>query len=106
MKIAFASILIALTMSVPAHAGAFSSPLKISYMAGGDISQYDVSCDDGLKYEIYQTGSQWCIVGAASSQCESKSMDAVTKACRHGRYIVDAKQMSPSISRVAVSVGD
>jgi hypothetical protein len=102
MKIAFASILIALSTSLTAHAGAFSSPLKISYMAGGDISQYGVSCDDGLNYEIHQTGSQWCIAGAASSQCESKRMDAATKACRHGKYIVDAKQIAPIIPRVAI----
>ena len=102
MKIAIAAALIALSGSMTVSAEAFNSPVKLSYIPGEEVRHYEVSCADGVTYEILRSANQWCINGADASQCESKKMQAATKACRSGKYIVDADNVSSKNNNVAV----
>jgi hypothetical protein len=102
MKTAIAVALIALSGSMFVSAGAFNSPVKLSYIASEEVHYYEVSCADGVNYEIVRNANQWCINGAEASQCETKKMDAAIKACRTGKYIVDATKLAEKASHVAV----
>jgi len=102
MKTAIAVALIALSGSMTVTAEAFNSPVKLSYIPGQEVRHYDVSCADGVNYEILRRANQWCINGADASQCETKKMDAAIKACRSGKYIVDAAKLSEKATHVAV----
>ena len=102
MKTMIALALITLGGSMTAGAEAFNSPLKLSYIPGEEVRHYEVSCADGVNYEILRSANQWCINGADASQCESKKMKAASKACRSGKYIVDAAKLSEKATNVAV----
>ncbi len=103
MKTAIAIAMITLTGSMTVNAEAFNSPLKLSYIPSDEVRHYEVSCADGVNYEILRSDKQWCINGADASQCETKKMSAAIKACRSGKYIVDAAKLSNSASHVAVA---
>lgn len=102
MKKMIALALVALSGSMTAGAEAFNSPVKLSYIPGQDVRHYEVSCADGVNYEILRSANQWCINGADASQCESKKMKAASKACRSGKFIVDASKLSEKANNVAV----
>jgi hypothetical protein len=102
MKTAFAAALIALSGSMTVGAEAFNSPVKLSYIPGEEVRHYEVSCANGVNYEILRSANQWCINGADASQCESKKMKAASKACRSGKFIVDASKLSEKANNVAV----
>ncbi|WP_372865597.1 hypothetical protein [Spongiibacter sp.] len=99
MKSVYCAALMCLGLAAGAQASAFNSPVSLSYIPGDQVSHYDVSCANGLSYELLRSEGQWCIAGADADHCESKKVSAAAKACRLGKYIVSAE--SPVAQSVA-----
>ncbi|CAA0081348.1 Uncharacterised protein [Zhongshania aliphaticivorans] len=103
MKTLFAFMILALGVSSSVNADAFNKPVKLSYYAADNVVHYDVSCANGLQYELIREDRKWCIGGADASQCETKKMRAASKACRLGKYIVGADKPAELSQRVATN---